>query len=112
MDAYIINILKFGSIIVGIIILGILEALYPLLSFRHKVRHDAANIGLWIINITIMNIIYGLFLIGVYQILQDKVTGLLEIVSLPPLATFIVALLLIDLWMYCIHIINHKVPFL
>ena len=113
MEVLRLQVIKSASIIVGLIVLGIFEALFPLFhGQKNRLRHDAVNMSLWLMNILIVGMLYGLFILGISRFLHNNIKGLLEFIGLSQFPKFVVAFLLIDLWMYTIHFANHKFSFM
>ena len=112
MEVFSLQIIKSSSVIIGLIVLGIFESLFPIFhGQKNRMRHDAVNLTVWLMNILVIGMLYGLFILGISGFLQNNIKGLLEFVNISLIAKFAVAFLLIDLWMYFIHRLNHKFSF-
>jgi len=94
-------------------LLWMLESLAPMfLGRQSRFKHGVRNILLGLINGIIG---YGVVRWGLYPLTvltADLHFGLLQVVALPEWAQWVVALVLLDAWMYVWHIANHYVPLL
>ena len=103
---------------VGVLaVLWTAEAVVPFYSqFRkrlgERLRHDLRNLALGLLNkllvIAAFSSLYGLVLTWA----DTQSFGLLRQVELPKWGGVLAAFLLLDLWTYCWHRLNHIVPFL
>ncbi len=77
---------------------------------RERFRHDAKNLGIGIMN-SILSIALLGTLLAVVEVSSEQ-WGLLRLLAMPAIATTIAALLILDLWMYVWHRLNHAIPLL
>ncbi len=70
------------------------------------------NLSISAINVLVTRLLIPSTLIAVAFGAELNSIGLLKIIELPAILSIIIALLLLDLAIYCQHIIFHKVPFL
>lgn len=77
---------------------------------RERFRHDAKNLGIGIMN-SILSIALLGTLLAVVEVSSEQ-WGLLRWLAMPAIATTIAALLILDLWMYVWHRLNHAIPLL
>jgi sterol desaturase/sphingolipid hydroxylase (fatty acid hydroxylase superfamily) len=88
------------------------EGLAPLLSGRrHRTQHAARNLALGLSNGLLRAAIFPPLLLAVTLSCQQDRFGLLHTLELPLWASFIGAVLLLDLWQYMWHVLWHKVPY-
>ena len=77
-----------------------------------RVRHGARNLTLGVVNAAVN----GLACVGLWSTVAGWAGahgfGLLRWLSLPPWANLVGVFVLVDLWMYAWHRLNHRVPFL
>ena len=95
------------------LLLFIIEHYAPFFKNRQQhIQHSARNLTLAAANVLISTVIYIIILkhIGDWT-LQNKV-GLLNFLTLPTIYSFLLAFILIDLWQYIWHRLNHQVTFL
>lgn len=80
-------------------------------SQKHdRLRHDARNLALGLMNAVLAVALTGTLLVAVEVSFSES--GLLRWLSWPAVATTFVALVILDFWMYVWHRLNHSVPFL
>lgn len=74
-------------------------------------RHELYNIKLGLLNLVI-NFLPATGLINLLSWIEVNNIGLLQQIHLPLALDMIVTVVLMDLWMYCWHRLNHTVPLL
>lgn len=99
-------------------VLGVLLAwesiapFFPATQGRDRLRHGARNVLLGALNA----IINGVVFVGLWWVAaswsERHGYGLLHWVSWPPWIETLIAILLLDVWTYGWHRMNHRVPFL
>jgi len=77
-----------------------------------RVRHAAHNLALALFNAALLGLFFGTLTVRVADWTTQSGFGLLNQFNLHPAATFILAVLLLDAWMYLWHRANHVVPLL
>lgn len=77
-----------------------------------RVRHATRNLGLGLVNATLNASICVALWWTTANWAQSHDFGLLNWFTLPRWTSLIAAFLLIDLWMYAWHRLNHRIPFL
>jgi sterol desaturase/sphingolipid hydroxylase (fatty acid hydroxylase superfamily) len=94
-------------------IFWILEGAYPLRKFDYKKwEHAKANLILLTTTI-IINVLFGLATVGIFNWLEQSQFGLLNLVELPIWVEMILAIMLLDfLAQYVVHYLLHKVKFM
>ena len=94
-------------------IFWILEGAYPLRKFDYKKwEHAKANLILLITTI-IINVLFGLATVGIFNWLEQSQFGLLNLVELPVWVEMLFAIMLLDfLAQYVVHYLLHKVKFM
>ncbi|QDV37554.1 sterol desaturase family protein [Tautonia plasticadhaerens] len=98
-------------------LLWVAEGLVPFYSqfrggFRDRLRHDGRNLSFGLANAALGAVIFaGLFLMA-ERWAEARGLGLLRRLAWPSWAETLLALVLLDLWMYLWHRANHAVPLL
>jgi sterol desaturase/sphingolipid hydroxylase (fatty acid hydroxylase superfamily) len=107
------NIVKIGLISGGIVLFLILELIIP---YREnsvsKFRRWLNNLGLGIVNITIIQIFFVSLIISISIYNSNKQIGLLNLMQIPDWLKIIDTIIIMDLVMYFWHIMTHRVPLL
>lgn len=94
-------------------ILFMLERFIPYFQPRQKaVSHSLRNLGLAAINSVVTVILFITILQFVYHWTSSNQIGLLYQLDIPSTYSFFLAFLLIDLWQYLWHRLNHQIPLL
>lgn len=75
-----------------------------------RLRHDVKNVALGAANALIAMALTGSLLVAIELYSRDM--GILRKISVPTVAATAIALVMLDLWMYVWHRLNHTVPFL
>ncbi len=91
------------------------ESIAPMFAARHRrLSHGVANIALGVVNGIVGNVLFGAAILVATEWSRENSIGLLQHLprAWPIWIQFAIGLLLIDLWMYWWHRINHKVPLL
>jgi sterol desaturase/sphingolipid hydroxylase (fatty acid hydroxylase superfamily) len=97
----------------GLILLWTLETWLPAaLGRRRRLRHAAGNLTLALLNALALALLAGPLLILTAERAAESGFGLLRLLSLPPLASAALAVLMLDGWMYLWHRANHRFAFL
>ncbi len=105
------SLLSYGITVTGGVLLWILEGVVPFFkSRRNRGNHAVLNLSIAVLNLLILlpsAVLMAAFL-RYFQSLWPGVGGL----GLPALGEALLTLVLIDLWMYAWHRLNHTVDFL
>jgi sterol desaturase/sphingolipid hydroxylase (fatty acid hydroxylase superfamily) len=91
------------------------ETWRPFFGFRHgRLRHAARNLTLAAGNTALLSLLFGSATLAVAQWTADHGFGLLHLLEKPGFLTitFVLALVLLDGWMYLWHRANHRLPLL
>lgn len=79
---------------------------------RARIRHDAKNLTLGLLNAVLLSVVFG----GAFAVVESwcvhRGFGLFRILSWPTWLETILVFLVFDLWMYLWHRANHVIPFL
>ena len=91
----------------------ILEGAYPLRKLDYK-KWEHAKANLILLTTTILiNVLFGLATVGIFNWLEQSQFGLLNLVELPVWVEMILAIMLLDfLAQYVVHYLLHKVKFM
>lgn len=109
------QIYKIALLIVNILIFFSLESFFPFFrreDFVRRLWHSGKNLLLGGLNALLAALIFGALYSALFNWMGQSSLGLLNNLPLPPVGRFVLALLLIDLWMYTWHRLNHTLPFL
>ncbi|MFO0977097.1 MAG: sterol desaturase family protein [Planctomycetaceae bacterium] len=98
--------------ILGLVLIWSLEAILHGWWSIKRVRHAIRNLGLWAINTVVLLITLSTFTVNVIQWADGRHTGLLRYVQMSGVAAVLSGIILLDLWMWLWHLLNHRVPFL
>jgi len=81
---------------------------------RRRISHAAANVSLGIFNAIVGSLLFGTALLVATEWSREKSIGLLHHLphEWPAWVRFGIGLVLVDLWMYLWHRLNHNIPFL
>jgi len=94
-------------------LLWIGEAMVPMFVGRsHRAAHAARNLALAALNAVVLAVVFAGAMLAAGEWARQENIGLLRIVELPAWIHWALALVLIDLWQYGWHVMNHKVPVL
>lgn len=80
--------------------------------YRRKARHDARNLTIAAMNAAALAFTLGLLTIVVAELTDRHHWGLLQQIEIGDISRMILALFLLDGWMYLWHRANHRIPFL
>jgi sterol desaturase/sphingolipid hydroxylase (fatty acid hydroxylase superfamily) len=112
------NYIKAAVVVAVLAMLWVLEGIAPMFSrdgaggMKARLRHDAANIALGLINAAVVALLFAAALVLVAEWAQRERFGLLHRLEWPAWAGWLIAIVVFDLWMYGWHVANHKVPLL
>lgn len=81
---------------------------------RRRLRHGAANVALGVVNGIVGNFFFGAGILVATEWSRVNSIGLLHRLpgACPTWIQFAIGMVLVDLWMYAWHRINHRVPLL
>jgi sterol desaturase/sphingolipid hydroxylase (fatty acid hydroxylase superfamily) len=88
------------------------ESLAPYFPVRRRLRHAARNLAVAGINAIAIAVIFSTATVAVSEWSSSKAVGLLHLLALPQPLHQVVAFLVLDVWTYCWHRANHRVPLL
>jgi len=107
--------IKNAIVVLMLVALWAAEFVVPMFAGRsRRVSHGAANIFLGTMNAIVGSLLFGTALLIATEWSREKSIGLLHHLPhfWPVWVRFVIGLVLIDLWMYLWHRLNHHVPFL
>ncbi len=100
-------------LIIAFLIFWFWESLSPFFSnSKNKYIHGRRNIFITLINIIILSFIFGGIIFSLSEYSLKRQIGLLYYLKLDSNIHSIIAFLIVDVWTYWWHRINHVVPFL
>jgi len=104
---------KLAWVISCIGVAWIAEGVYPLISYSYK-KWKHAKINLIFLSTTlVINVLFGILTVGVFNWTQVNEFGLLFLFDLPLWANLLIALMVFDLVaQYFVHFLLHKVSFM
>ncbi|WP_412069290.1 sterol desaturase family protein [Rubrivirga sp. IMCC43871] len=79
---------------------------------RSRTRHGVRNLALGAVNGLVVAVGFAGLWVAAAEWADTSGVGLLNVLGLPAWAHLVGAVLLLDLWMYAWHRLNHRVPFL
>jgi len=88
------------------------ESMAPFFARRHRIRHAVRNLTISLLNGLVLALVFAGLTINATQITETSQLGLLHWLGLDGTMLFLSAFILIDLWTYWWHRLNHGVPFL
>lgn len=99
--------------VIGLAVIWLLESWLPFVTGRkNRTRHALRNITLALVNLAALSLFMALVTAGVAEWAESNNFGLLRWVNFPFWLSTVLAILLIDCWMYLWHRANHEIPFL
>lgn len=94
-------------------VLWVLEGAWPMfLGRQRRVEHYARNIVLGITNGLVVAAAFSGLLLIASEFAREQDFGLLRWTGMTGIASWILAIVLFDMWQYVWHVLNHKVSFL
>ena len=116
LDGTSLSLLFKAKLIVPVVLLALFwlwETWHPFFGQHDgRLRHAGRNISLAVLNSVILALVFSTVTVAVAQWTAENQYGLLNVVGLANAATFCLALLLLDGWMYLWHRANHAIPLL
>lgn len=93
--------------------LWIAESLAPYFAVpRSRWKHAGRNLAIALLNTLVLAAIFASATVAVAGWTAERQLGLLNLAELPTTLHFVGAIVLLDLWLYVWHRLNHRVPFL
>lgn len=90
-----------------------LEGAWPMFAGRNRrTAGYARNLGLGLLNTLLVSILAGALLLAVTAWAEANDMGLLRWLALPAVVAIPLAFILLDLWQYAWHRLNHRLPLL
>src|SRR5262245_52549342 len=77
-----------------------------------RIRHAGHNLAIALFNTVVLGLVFGFATAGVAAWTEQNQYGLLSAVALDEPVRFVLALVLLDGWMYVWHRANHTIPLL
>jgi sterol desaturase/sphingolipid hydroxylase (fatty acid hydroxylase superfamily) len=97
----------------GLVSLLTLESWLPFRKGRRKrFRHGLRNISLGAMNAVVMALVAPPLFVHLTTWAERSDVGLLRLIDLPVVVSMLLAVLLLDGWMYLWHLANHRLPLL
>jgi sterol desaturase/sphingolipid hydroxylase (fatty acid hydroxylase superfamily) len=89
------------------------ESIWPFFApSRQRLRHGGHNIALAVFNTLVLSLVFGAATVGAAHWAASRHFGLLHQLPLAWPARLLLALLLLDAWLYVWHRLNHHIPLL
>ena len=96
-----------------LVVLWLWESARPFFEKPHgRWRHAARSLCLALLNTVLLALTFGVATVGVVAWTESHRTGLLHVWSLPGGVRLVLAVLLLDGWLYLWHRANHVIPLL
>ncbi len=93
--------------------LWVLEGVLPMFEGRaRRVTHDGANLVLGVANAGLVSIAFAAATLAVTEWAAARAFGLLHIIPIEGALRLLLAVVVLDLWQYLWHRLNHRVPVL
>lgn len=87
------------------------ETLFPFFAGRRqRPRHAFRNVAIALLNTVVLTLLFGAATVGVASWAAEHQFGLLNWLGVPWPWRLVPAVLLLDLWLYGWHRLNHRVP--
>lgn len=100
------------SVLVGLLAWETMHPFFPFPKGRRRLHHGFGNVLLGVVN----GLMTTLGFIGLWWFASDWAArsgfGLLNLLALPYLAKWTLAIVMLDAWTYLWHRMNHRIPFL
>jgi len=87
------------------------EHIYPQRKEINDWKNERFNIGIGFLNV-ILTLVPAIAMVQWTNFVEVKRIGFLNQIQLPVWMVIVITLLLLDVWMYSWHRLNHKIPFL
>ncbi len=102
------------SIFLGVLIsMSLLEALFPRKQRREtRLKRWTTNLGFAVVNTVALRLLVPLAAAGTAIWAHANGVGLLNIIALPSVISFVIAVLFLDVALYWQHVATHKIPLL
>lgn len=104
---------KIVAAFIVIVLLWTIESTAPLVRGREKHgRHYGVNLLLGLANAVVVSLLLAGALLAATVWAETHHFGVLHWLALPAWAAWPLAIVFIDFWQYCWHVMSHKIPFL
>ena len=98
---------------IALALLWAIEGAIPMFEGREaRGRHDASNLALGIGNALLASLLFAGATLFVTEWAREQSLGLLHWLALPAAWSVVAAVVLLDLWQYVWHRMNHRIPVL
>ena len=105
-----------AAALIGLVLLLLLEGAHPFFELfrerRERGRHLIRNLVLGAVNSVLVAVVFAGLWVAAAEFGEARDLGLLRQLELPVWAHVLGAVLLLDLWTYTWHRMNHRIPFL
>jgi sterol desaturase/sphingolipid hydroxylase (fatty acid hydroxylase superfamily) len=88
------------------------ETWHPFFPRQRRLRHAGHNLTIAVLNTVVLALVFGTVTVFLAMWAERNETGLLHLVALPWLPRLLLAIVLLDAWLYVWHRANHRIPLL
>lgn len=104
---------KPAIIATALALLWTLESVAPqFIDRRQRLSHNLHNLALGLLNAALLSVVFATALVAAAEWSALTGFGLLHRLTAPAWVEWPMAIILLDLWMYGWHVVNHKIPLL
>ena len=98
--------------ILGLVLIWSLESVQAGWSLSGRLRHAGRNLMLWAINTAVVLLTISTVTVSVIQWAEGRHLGVLRWLKIPGTVAVPFGIVLLDLWMWLWHLLNHRIPIL
>lgn len=106
------NPLRLGAFVCLLLLLGLLERLFPRRGDARPARRQLVNLGLMLVDTLLLRLLFPVLAVGVAVLAEARGLGLLPLGGIDGWAAVVLGFVLLDLAIYWQHRLFHRVPLL